>query len=95
MLGVQRILLDSMLKYFRFPLIESGCSLREARVIAAVLNRSSIPALHSAAAIMRLTELAAEEASTASESIGSATLFIKAMVEKGYALPYRSFPALP
>lgn len=35
-------------------IIKSGCSLKEATVVASVLSKVSVPVLHSAAALMRL-----------------------------------------
>ena len=73
-----------------FPLIESGtCTLREARVISSVITRVSIPSLHSAAALMRLTDIAAEQASVSTEGGGATNIFIRALLEKKYALPYK------
>ena len=77
-------------KGFLFPLVESGtCTLREAHVVASVLARVSVPALHAAAALMRLTDIAAEQASAASESGGATNIFIRTLLEKKYALPFR------
>ena len=77
-------------KGFLFPLVESGtCTLREAQIVASVLTRVSIPALHSAAALMRLTDIAAEQASAATESGGATNIFIRALLDKKYALPYK------
>lgn len=50
----------SFFKGFLFPLVDSGCSLREAHIISAVLVRISIPVLHSAAAIKGLCDIAAQ-----------------------------------
>ena len=81
---------EGFFKGFLFPLVESGsCTRREAHVVAGVLIRAAIPALHSAAAIMRLTDIAAEQASAATEAGGATNVFIKALLEKGYALPYK------
>jgi essential nuclear protein 1 len=73
-----------------FPLVESGtCTLREAHIIASVVTKCSIPALHSAAALLRLTDLAAEQATMATEGTGAVNIFIRAFLDKGYALPYK------
>ena len=73
-----------------FPLIESGtCTLREAQIISSVITRVSIPGLHSAAALMRLTDIAAEQASMSTEGGGATNIFIRAFLEKKYALPYK------
>ena len=77
-------------KGFLFPLISSGtCTLREAHIISSVLIRVSIPVLHSAAALMRLTEIAAEQASASTEGGGATNVFIRVLLEKKYALPYK------
>ena len=77
-------------KGFLFPLISSGtCTLREAHIISSVLVRVSIPVLHSAAALMRLTDIAAEQASVSTEGGGATNIFIRVLLEKKYALPYK------
>ena len=77
-------------KGFLFPLVDSGtCTLREAHIISSVLARVSIPVLHSAAALMRLTEIAAEQASVSTEGGGATNIFIRILLEKKYALPYK------
>ena len=57
-------------KGFLFPMVESGCTLREAHIISAVLARVSIPVLHSGAALKGLCDIAALEASAGSEGGG-------------------------
>ena len=82
-------------KGFLFPLVGSGtCTLREAHIISAVLVRVSIPLEHSAVAIKILCEIAAEEASAGSEGGGATNIFIKALLDKKYALPYQVLDAL-
>lgn len=82
-------------KGFLFQLIGSGtCTLREAHIISAVLARVSVPALHSAAAIKGLCDIAAQEASQGSEGGGATNIFIKTLLEKKYALPYQTIDAL-
>ena len=77
-------------KGFLFPLVSSGtCTLREAHIISSVLARVSIPVLHSAAALMRLTEIAAEQSSAGTEGGGATNIFIRVLLEKKYALPYK------
>ena len=81
---------EAFFKGFLFPLVDSGsCTLREAHVISGVLTRASIPPLHSAAALMRLTDIAAEQASASTESGGATNIFIKTLLDKQYALPYK------
>ncbi|MCJ1308786.1 snoRNA-binding rRNA-processing protein [Agyrium rufum] len=77
-------------KGFLFPLVSSGtCTLREAHILSSILVRVSIPVLHSAAALMRLTEIAAEQMSMSTEGGGATNIFIRVLLEKKYALPYK------
>jgi essential nuclear protein 1 len=80
-----------------FPLLEDGtCTLREAHIISSVVSRVSIPVLHSAAALLRLCDIAAEQFSTRKEDGGggATNVFIRCLLEKKYALPYKVVDAL-
>ncbi|KAI9302731.1 Bystin-domain-containing protein [Cunninghamella echinulata] len=69
-----------------FPLCESGsCTLKEASIIGSVLTRVSIPVLHSSAALLRLADM---------EYTGPNSLFIRILLDKKYALPYKVVDAL-
>ncbi|EKX36557.1 hypothetical protein GUITHDRAFT_158664 [Guillardia theta CCMP2712] len=69
------------------PICDSGsCTLREATVLSSVIKKVSIPVLHSSAALLRL---AMSKVYTGSESI-----FIKTLLDKKYALPYRVIDAV-
>lgn len=82
-------------KGFLFPLVSSStCTLREAQIISSVLAKISVPVLHSAAALLRLTEIAAEQTSVATESAGATNIFIRTLLEKKYALPYKVIDGL-
>ncbi|KAL8948763.1 MAG: hypothetical protein Q9222_005074 [Ikaeria aurantiellina] len=82
-------------KGFLFPVVSSGtCTLREAHIVSSVLAKISIPVLHSAAALLRLTEIAAEQTSVATESAGATNIFIRTLLEKKYALPYKVIDGL-
>merc|ERR1711981_1163080 len=82
-------------KGFIFPLVEGGtCTLREAHIISSVLSRVSVPVLHSAYALARLCEIAAEQMSAHTEAGGATNIFIKSLLEKRYALPYQTVDAL-
>ncbi|RMZ90914.1 hypothetical protein DV736_g1873, partial [Chaetothyriales sp. CBS 134916] len=82
-------------KGFLFPLVQSGCTLREAQIVASVLTKHKIPVLHSAAALLRLCEICAEQTSSInSEAAGAANIFIRALLAKKYALPYKVVDAL-
>ncbi|EJD54136.1 Bystin-domain-containing protein [Auricularia subglabra TFB-10046 SS5] len=63
-----------------FPLCEGGCTLKEAAVLSSVMARVSIPIMHSAAALGRLAQL---------EYSGPTSLFIRVLLDKKYALPYK------
>ncbi|KAI9811708.1 MAG: snoRNA-binding rRNA-processing protein [Thelocarpon impressellum] len=82
-------------KGFLFPLVESEtCTLREAHIVSSVLARVSIPVLHSAAALLRLCDVAAEQAAAVTEEGGATNIFIRVLLEKKYALPYRVIDVL-
>jgi essential nuclear protein 1 len=82
-------------KGFLFPLVGSGtCTLREAHIISGVLVRVSVPVLHSAAAIKGLCDIAAQESSAGTEGGGATNIFIKALLEKKYALPFQVIDSL-
>lgn len=68
------------------PLCASGnCTLREAVIFTSVLRRTSIPVLHSAAALLRISEMPYS---------GVNSFFIRVLLDKKYALPYRVIDAL-
>lgn len=69
-----------------FPLCKSGtCSLREAVIIGSVIEKVSIPMLHSSVALLKLAEM---------EYCGTTSYFIKLLLEKKYGLPYRVVDAI-
>ncbi|KAG9453323.1 hypothetical protein H6P81_006227 [Aristolochia fimbriata] len=68
------------------PLCQSGtCSLREAVVVGSIIQKVSIPPLHSSAALMKLAEM---------DYCGTTSYFIKLFLDKKYALPYRVIDAV-
>jgi len=68
-------------KGFLLPLCESGtCTLREAVIVGSVLAKNSIPVLHSCAALLKIAEM---------EYSGSNSIFLRILLDKKYALPYR------
>ncbi|KNC80667.1 hypothetical protein SARC_06981 [Sphaeroforma arctica JP610] len=68
------------------PLAETGdCTLREAVIFGSVLSKTSVPMLHSAAALLKLAEM---------EYTGSTSIFIRVLLDKKYALPYRVVDAM-
>lgn len=73
-------------KGFLFPLCQSGtCTLKEAQIIGSVLTRVSVPVLHSAAALLRLAEM---------DYTGPTSVFIRVLLDKKYALPYKVVDAV-
>ncbi|KAL3654538.1 snoRNA-binding rRNA-processing protein [Castilleja foliolosa] len=69
-----------------FPLCESRtCNLREAVIVGSIVEKISIPPLHSSVALLKLAEM---------EYCGTTSYFIKLLIEKKYALPYRVLDAL-
>ena len=68
------------------PLCESGtCTLREALIVGSVLAKNSIPMLHSSAALLKVAEM---------DYTGANSIFIRTLLDKKYALPYRVIDAL-
>ncbi|KAK3014474.1 hypothetical protein RJ639_008203 [Escallonia herrerae] len=69
-----------------FPLCESRtCNLREAVIIGSIIQKVSIPPLHSSVALLKLAEM---------QYCGTTSYFIKLLIEKKYALPYRVLDAM-
>ncbi|XP_066559119.1 bystin [Amia ocellicauda] len=68
------------------PLCESGtCTLREAIIIGSILTKCSIPVLHSSAAMLKLAEM---------DYTGANSIFLRLLLDKSYALPFRVLDAL-
>ena len=61
------------------PLAQENCTLREAAIVASVLQRVSIPSHHSAVAIHKLAQM--------TEYSGASSIFIKTLLNKKYSLP--------
>jgi len=69
-----------------FPLCESGtCTLKEAVIVGSILTKVSIPVLHSGAALLKLSGM---------EYTGPTSVFIRVLLDKKYALPYKVIDAL-
>ena len=63
------------------PLCAGGdCTLREAFIVSSVLRRVSLPVPHAAAALLRISDM---------EFTGTNSFFIRVLLDKKYALPYR------
>ncbi|OWF38862.1 bystin-like [Mizuhopecten yessoensis] len=68
------------------PLCEAGdCTLREAVIVSSILSKNSIPMLHSAAAILKIAEM---------DYNGANSIFLRTLLDKKYALPYRVVDAI-
>lgn len=72
-------------KGFLFQLVEDQCSVREAMIAASVLKKTSVPVQHAAVALSWLLE---------QEFSPAATVFIRVLIEKRYALPYQTIDDL-
>ncbi|XP_066904867.1 bystin [Halyomorpha halys] len=71
----------AFMKGIILPLCESGtCTLREAVIIGSVIQKNSIPMLHSAAALLKIAEM---------DYNGANSIFLRILYDKKYALPYR------
>ena len=65
---------------------QSGtCTLKEAVIIGSILSKVSIPVLHSGAALLKIAEM---------DYSGPNSLFIRVLLDKKYALPYKVVDAL-
>ena len=69
------------------PLVQSGdCTIREATIIGSVLPKVSIPVNHAAVVLLKLA--------TARDYSAPCSIFLKALLNKKYTLPYRVIDAL-
>lgn len=64
---------------------EPDVTLKEATIIASVLSKLSVPVLHSAAALLKLSQ---------HEYSGARSIFIKTLLDKRYALPQRAVESM-
>ncbi|KAJ7549452.1 hypothetical protein O6H91_07G053600 [Diphasiastrum complanatum] len=68
------------------PLCQSRtCNLREAVIIGSVIQKVSLPVLHSSVALLKIAEM---------EYCGTNSYFMKLLLDKKYALPYRVLDSL-
>lgn len=72
-------------KGFLLPLVDNHCTVREATIAASVLAKVSVPVLHSSVALTHLVQRDFKPA---------ATVFIRVLIEKKYALPYQTLDEL-
>ncbi|KAI9511257.1 Bystin-domain-containing protein [Russula earlei] len=68
-----------------FPLLDGGCTLKEAAIVASVLAKVKVPLLHASAALIRLAGM---------DYSGPTSLFIRVLLDKKHALPYKVLDAL-
>ncbi|KAF9535014.1 Bystin-domain-containing protein [Crepidotus variabilis] len=68
-----------------FPLLDQGCSLKEAAIVASILARVKVPVLHASAALLRIAEM---------DYTGPNSLFIRVLIDKKFELPYKVVDAL-
>jgi len=66
-------------------MLDQGCTLKEATIVASVLARTKIPVLHASAALLRIAEM---------DYTGPNSLFIRVLVDKKFELPYKVVDAL-
>lgn len=77
---------NAFFKGVLIPLCEAmDCSLREAIIIGSVIAKTSIPCIPSSVALMKLCTM---------QYSGTNSLFIRILIDKKYALPYRVLDAL-
>ncbi|KAF8631251.1 hypothetical protein AX15_002578 [Amanita polypyramis BW_CC] len=68
-----------------FPMLDQGCTLKEAAIVASILAKAKIPVLHSSAALLHIAEM---------DYSGANSLFIRVLTDKKYELPYKVIDAL-
>ncbi|KAL9979229.1 hypothetical protein ACROYT_G016860 [Oculina patagonica] len=68
------------------PLCETRtCTLREAIIVGSLISKTSIPVLHSSAAMLKIAEM---------DYSGANSIFLRQFFDKKYALPYRVIDAV-
>ncbi|KAJ8523518.1 hypothetical protein ONZ45_g95 [Pleurotus djamor] len=76
---------NAFFKGIVFPMLDSGCSLKEAAIVASVVAKNKVPVLHASAALMRIAEM---------DYTGPNSLFIRVLVDKKFQLPYKVVDSL-
>lgn len=77
---------SAFFKGILLPICEAGdCTLREANIIGSVLAKVSIPVLHSSAALLKIAEM---------DYSGASGIFMRVLLDKKYALPFRVLESL-
>lgn len=67
------------------PMCEQRCSLQQAAIVCSVLAKVSLPAVHCAVTLVKLTEMPLS---------GASVLFMRTLLMKKYALPYQVLDAV-
>ncbi|XP_053692692.1 bystin [Sabethes cyaneus] len=71
----------AFMKGIILPLLESGdCTLREAIIFGSIISNTAIPVLHTSACLLKICEM---------EYSGANSVFIRIILDKRCALPYR------
>eukprot|EP00835_Amoeboradix_gromovi_P002960 NODE_181_length_15774_cov_0.163892.p5 type:complete len:380 gc:universal NODE_181_length_15774_cov_0.163892:13479-12340(-) len=68
-----------------FPLCEQQCTLKEAVIISSIINKCTVPVMHSCAAILKLATMPYS---------GATSIFLRVLLDKKYALPYKVLDAM-
>jgi essential nuclear protein 1 len=77
---------SAFFKGILLPICEAGDgTLREASIIGSVLAKTSIPVLHSSATLLKIAEM---------DYSGAGGIFIRVLLDKKYALPFRVIESL-
>ena len=76
---------SSVLLRVYYYLAESACTLKEALIVGSVMSKVSIPMMHSAAAMLKLTQLPYS---------GGTSIFLTVLMNKKYSLPYKVIDAI-
>jgi essential nuclear protein 1 len=77
---------QAWLRGILLPLAQESCTLKEAVVVSSIISKISIPTLHAAAAMMKLSQL--------EPWYGSTSVILAAFINKKYALPRKALDAM-
>ncbi|KAJ3859659.1 MAG: Bystin-domain-containing protein [Lentinula lateritia] len=76
---------SAFFKGILFPMLNQGCTLREAAIMASILAKVKIPVLHASAALLHIAEM---------DYTGPNSLFIRVLIDKKFELPFKVVDAL-
>ncbi|KAJ3807771.1 Bystin-domain-containing protein [Lentinula aff. lateritia] len=71
---------SAFFKGILFPMLNQGCTLREAAIMASILAKVKIPVLHASAALLHIAEM---------DYTGPNSLFIRVLIDKKFNLPFK------